>query len=78
MHSSFPFAEAIFPSAFNTNCVIGVSVAGGSCTAASNYWSSTTVANDPGIAWLVDFIAGRVFPNDKGNTFHVRAVRGGS
>jgi hypothetical protein len=44
---------------------------------ASNYWSSTTNANNPTNAWNVNFNNGNVNNNDKTNTFAVRAVRGG-
>ena len=46
-------------------------------TAADNYWSSTTNANNPSNAWNVNFNDGNVNANDKNNTLHVRAVRGG-
>jgi hypothetical protein len=65
-------------SAFNTNCVAGATVLTGSCTAASDYWSSTTDASFSGFAWLVDFGFGNVGAGDKIFNFHVRAVRGGS
>ena len=45
--------------------------------AASNYWSSTTNANNPSNAWNVNFNNGNVNANDKSNTLFVRAVRGG-
>ena len=64
-------------SAFNTNCG-GNTVFTGSCTAASNYWSSSTNANNPGNAWNVDFNNGNVNNDDKSNPLYVRAVRGGS
>ena len=47
-------------------------------TAASNYWSSTTNANNPDNAWNVNFDNGNVNNDDKSNTNSVRAVRGGS
>ncbi|MGH2668285.1 MAG: DUF1566 domain-containing protein, partial [bacterium] len=47
-------------------------------TAASNYWSSTSNANNPNNAWNVNFNNGNVNANDKNNNLHVRAVRGGS
>ncbi|HZO38298.1 MAG TPA: DUF1566 domain-containing protein [Methylomirabilota bacterium] len=68
-------------SAFNNNCTAGATVLSGSCTAASDYWSSTTNASDPGDQYFVDF--GFVFGtahvgSAAGLTaFHVRAVRGG-
>ena len=47
-------------------------------TAASNYWSSSTNANNPTNAWNVNFNDGNVNANNKSNTNFVRAVRGGS
>jgi hypothetical protein len=45
--------------------------------AASNYWSSTTNANNPNNAWNVNFNNGNVNNANKNNDLHVRAVRGG-
>ncbi len=45
--------------------------------AASNYWSSTTHANNPNNAWNVNFNNGNVNNDNKNNNNHVRAVRGG-
>ena len=48
-------------------------------TAASNYWSSTSNANNPNNAWTVNFNNGNVNNDNKSNNnLHVRAVRGGS
>ena len=47
-------------------------------TAANNYWSSTTNANNPNNAWNVNFNNGNVNNDNKNNNNHVRAVRGGS
>jgi hypothetical protein len=47
-------------------------------TAAAFYWSSTSFASDPSLAWAVDFSNGFVGANDKDNFLHARAVRGGS
>lgn len=47
-------------------------------TAASDYWSSTTDANNPFSAWFVNFLNGAVNNFDKRFNPHVRAVRGGS
>ena len=46
--------------------------------ASSDYWSSTTYANNPNNAWNVNFNDGNVNNNDKNNALYVRAVRGGS
>ena len=44
---------------------------------ASNYWSSTTNANNPNNAWNVNFNNGNVNNNNKNNNNYVRCVRGG-
>jgi hypothetical protein len=43
----------------------------------SPYWSSTTYAGYPNVAWYVDFSYGSVFGNYKSSNYYVRAVRGG-
>jgi len=43
----------------------------------SNYWSSTTNANNADLAWLVDFYYGYDYSYDKVIDDYVRAVRGG-
>mgnify|MGYP001616241930 CR=1 FL=1 len=45
-------------------------------TESSVYWSSTTVAGNPGYAWGVNFSLGYL-PNSKHNGSYVRCVRGG-
>jgi len=45
---------------------------------ASNYWSSTTNANNPNNAWNVNFNNGNVNNNNKTNNNFVTAIRGGS
>jgi hypothetical protein len=64
-------------SAFNNSCDPGDTVTDGSCTAASSYWSSTSFAFDPTVAWFVDFLVGSVDGDGKGVDLPVRAVRGG-
>jgi hypothetical protein len=49
----------------------------GSCTAAFPYWSSTSYAATPVLAWDVDFKIGNVLLSEKRVGRHVRAVRGG-
>jgi Protein of unknown function (DUF1566) len=46
-------------------------------TVSSVYWSSTTVAAGPVVAWGVDFGDGLVSYYNKGDDFYVRCVRGG-
>jgi hypothetical protein len=46
-------------------------------TVALNYWSATTVATNPFIAWFVYFDGGVVFSGGKAGLNYVRAVRGG-
>ena len=43
----------------------------------SNYWSSTTNADNTNNAWHVNFNNGNVNNNNKSNSYYVRAVRGG-
>jgi hypothetical protein len=65
---------------FNTGCVVGCTALTCSCTAAANYWSSTTVTTASSFnAWIVGFnsLIRRVFPFPKTLTFRVRGVRGG-
>lgn len=62
---------------FNTGCAANCTVTICSCTAASNYWSSTTSANDPTVAWVVNFNFGFVVAVNKSGDRRVRAVRGG-
>jgi len=47
-------------------------------TAANNYWSATTNANNPNNAWNVNFNDGNVNNDNKNNDNYVRAVRAGS
>jgi hypothetical protein len=46
-------------------------------TLASTYWSSSTFAGNPDLAWIVDFVGGFVTAVSKIDGFHPRAVRGG-
>jgi hypothetical protein len=63
-------------SAFNTGCTGGCAVTACSCTAPSDYWSSTSLAASPGNTWHVDFIIGRPDLHARSNSYNVRAVRG--
>jgi hypothetical protein len=70
--------EPAVSAAFNTGCAANCTVTTCSCTAASNYWSSTTSASEPTVAaWVVNFNFGFVAARNKSNERHVRAVRGG-
>jgi hypothetical protein len=75
---SFQSAPPTTPAAFNNNCVAGATVSTGSCTAVSNYWSSTTWARSTGMAWGITFYEALLAPYDKASAPKVRAVRGGS
>jgi hypothetical protein len=64
--------------AFHTGCEPGATVLTGSCTKPfAGYWSSTSYARIPNIAWNVHFGLGFVTAHGKNVIFHVRAVRGG-
>ena len=63
---------------FNTDCTAACTLPNCSCTAASNYWMSTTAAINPAVAaWNVDFNLGNVGDGGKTVNDRVRAVRGG-
>jgi hypothetical protein len=62
---------------FDTSCAPSCTVMSCSCTVSSHYWSSSTVAANPGYAWLVYFAHGDVSTGVKANNFYVRAVRTG-
>jgi hypothetical protein len=46
-------------------------------TMSSHYWSATTDADNPSLAWDVSFYAGYPGTESKGSPVYVRAVRGG-
>ncbi len=50
-----------------------------SCTQPNPYWTATSDANDPPLAWVTDFLFDRTTPVAKSgiNVVYVRAVRGG-
>ena len=63
---------------FNKGCELACTVTACSCTLSSLvYWSSTSFASLPLIAWTVGFINGSVAGNSKSSNGFVRAVRGG-
>ena len=64
--------------AFNDGCVDGCAAPACSCTASSNYWSSTSFAPDPAFAWFVDFSGATLNRDGKVQANRVRAVRGRS
>ena len=43
----------------------------------AGYWSATTNAEDPTVAWLAHFLTGSVANSNKVNVAHVWCVRGG-
>lgn len=47
-------------------------------TASSRYWSSSTLATDPALAWFVNFFSGTPAFGYEDPVSHARAVRGGS
>ena len=73
--------NAVTPTAyteFNTACAPTCTITTCSCTQPNFYWSSTSYRFVPVSAWTVYFDVGGVSPIDKGFTYYVRAVRGGS
>jgi len=71
------FSPATFP-AFDTACAPACTVLMCSCTVSSGYWSSSSCADGPQGAWVVDFGDGYVGAGDKTGNDYVRAVRAGS
>ena len=69
--------RAVSP-AFDTSCSAGCTIAACSCTAANEYWSSSSYAPNPLDAWGVSFGFGDVVNLRKTSASRVRAVRGGS
>jgi hypothetical protein len=70
------FAHVAAP--FNSACVASCSVTTCSCTAASGYWSSTSLVGSPFYAWGVIFAPnGLVLSGDKAAVGFARSVRGG-
>jgi hypothetical protein len=63
---------------FNTSCTEGCTVTTCSCTVTDGYWSSSTYAGFPLLAWFVIFTDGAVGAPNKVDDYYVRAVRGGS
>jgi cysteine-rich repeat protein len=63
--------------AFDTGCVASCTVTTCSCTVSDSYWSSSTLADFPFLAWFVDFYHGSMLSVAKPSGWLVRAVRGG-
>jgi hypothetical protein len=72
-----PGSPSVSP-AFNSTCAASCTVTTCSCTAADFYWSSTTNALNPLIAWVVFFKDGSVIDSFKVVDNFVRGVRAGS
>jgi len=60
---------------FQAVCTEGCTVTACSCTATADYWSSTTAAVNPALAWAVEFSRGRADDRGKNTARAVRAVR---
>ncbi len=54
--------------AFNTGCAPACTVLTCSCTVSSYYWSSSTYAFNPTLAWVVSFSDGNVVANGKSDS----------
>ena len=63
---------------FHTDCSSGCSLPACSCTRNLDYWSSTTLKDNPALAWVVDFQVGFHSAASKPGSYAVRAVRGGA
>jgi cysteine-rich repeat protein len=70
------FSPAV-SAAFNTGCTPGCIATSCSCTQSFNYWSSSSNANIPSLAWSLIFYHGSDFIALKTDDLYVRAVRGG-
>lgn len=64
-------------SEFEDQCVPGCTVLTCSCSGTQSFWSSTSLSGNPAWAWGVNFPNGFVGHGIKGESFNVRAVRGG-
>ncbi len=71
------FNPAVSP-AFNTSCTASCTVLTCSCTASSSYWSSSSYAGNPALAWFVGSARGNVDVDFTSRFGAVRGVRGGS
>lgn len=79
LQSIIDYGDASGPvvqAAFHSSCA-GSTVLTGSCTSPNRYWTSTSNADFPLMAWEVNFNSGGVDIADKSVARHVRAVRRG-
>lgn len=66
------------PAVFDSNCTPGCDIADCSCSALTYHWSATENITAEDWAWAVEFGFGSVHGDTtKGNSYSVRAVRGG-
>jgi len=63
---------------FDTACAASCALPTCSCTGLGAHWTSTSYADDPGSAWVIEFYAGQAATAGKTAEFRVRAVRGGA
>lgn len=74
LENSSPAADAVF----NTSCAASCTVTTCSCIATAGiYWSSSSFAGIPALAWTVEFGDGAAAGDAKTSTHFVRAVRTG-
>jgi hypothetical protein len=72
-----PFRPTV-AAAFNSACVASCAVTTCSCTTRNAYWSSTSNAQLPTVAWDVQFAGAATGTFVKGAALFARGVRGGS
>ena len=75
--ANYQNSDPAVDTAFNTSCAASCTVTTCSCTQ-SRYWSSTTAASFPQLAWGVYFNNGLRDNDYKAASNYARAVRGGS
>jgi hypothetical protein len=66
-----------FSAVFRTGCVASCTVTTCSCTQSGAYWSSSTFAGNPNIAWYVTYSGGGNSAISKSAFIYAWAVRGG-
>jgi len=77
VNHEIPYPGPTVAAAFNAGCMPGCTVTSCSCTQPNYYWSSSSFAASPKLAWNVLFYSGYRTPNAKMSILFVRAVRGG-